>query len=547
MKKVDQEEVARRRGIYFQSFGIYGGISGLFDYGPLGSRIKDRIVRIWKEMMLSEGNIAEFDGTAVTHQEVLKASGHYDRFFDYSVECTECGNRYRADDLIQKRGIEAIVDREWLQNKILELNMKCEKCGGKLGDVKIQKLMFQVEQGEGQEPLFLRPETAQGMFVNFKEYYRFFREKLPFAIITVGRGYRNEISPRRALYRLREFNMMECESFFDPQNEMWIHDPEENLKVTFLTNEGKEIHATPRDVYENGVVKSQPMAYFMGLAIRFYSRIGIDLNRFRFRQHKKEELSHYSSETWDAEALTDLGWIEITGIAHRGIFDLTNHIKASGKDLYAQRVVQRKEMLNKVREVDYDKIKADFPELSPKIIAAIKDGKSKLEAGGRTLDLADYIIEREEKVTVDRENFVPIVIEPAFGLDRIIYAILDHNLGLRDESGYVFLKIPYEISPYDAAVLPLMARDGLDQKANEIYEELLRQKFTVIYDDSGSIGKRYSRYDEVGIVYCITVDYETLKDDTVTIRHRDTREQLRIKVNEIPKYLGLNPWNGKKN
>ena len=545
MKGVDQVEIARRRGIYFQGFGIYGGLSGLFDFGPYGSRMKDKIVRTWKETMLSEGNIAEFDGTTITHTQVLKASGHYDRFFDFSVECKKCGTKYRADDLVEKRGVKVTLDRDWLQSKITELGIKCEKCNGDLGEVKIQKLMFQVDQEEGSEPLFLRPETAQGMFINFKEYYRFFREKLPFAIITVGRGYRNEISPRRALYRLREFNMMECESFFDPQNETWVHDPEDSIAVTFLTNEGKEMKATPKDAYEKGIVKSHPMAYFMGLALRFYSAVGIDIGRIRFRQHRKEELSHYSSETWDAESLTDLGWIEITGIAHRGTFDLTNHIKASGKDLYAQRVIPRKEVLEKKKEIDYQAIKAEFPEQSSKIIAAMKDGASSLSIEGKNLDLGRFLVEKEEKVVVDRENFIPVVIEPAFGLDRIIYTILDHNLSVREDSGYVCLKVPYSISPYDAAILPLMAKDGLDVKANSIFENLLKQKFSVLYDDSGSIGKRYSRYDEVGILYCITVDYDTLKNGDVTIRHRDTRVQIRIKIDEIPDYLGRNPWNGK--
>ncbi len=545
MKGVDQVEIARRRGIYFQGFGIYGGLSGLFDFGPYGSRMKDKIVRTWKETMLSEGNIAEFDGTTITHTQVLKASGHYDRFFDFSVECKKCGTKYRADDLVEKRGVKVTLDRDWLQSKITELGIKCEKCNGDLGEVKIQKLMFQVDQEEGSEPLFLRPETAQGMFINFKEYYRFFREKLPFAIITVGRGYRNEISPRRALYRLREFNMMECESFFDPQNETWVHDPEDSIAVTFLTNEGKEMKATPKDAYEKGIVKSHPMAYFMGLALRFYSAVGIDIGRIRFRQHRKEELSHYSSETWDAESLTDLGWIEITGIAHRGTFDLTNHIKASGKDLYAQRVIPRKEVLEKKKEIDYQAIKAEFPEQSSKIIAAMKDGASSLSIEGKNLDLGRFLVEKEEKVVVDRENFIPVVIEPAFGLDRIIYTILDHNLSVREDSGYVCLKVPYSISPYDAAILPLMAKDGLDEKANSIFENLLKLKFSVLYDDSGSIGKRYSRYDEVGVLYCITVDYDTLKNGDVTIRHRDTRVQIRIKIDDIPNYLGRNPWNGK--
>ena len=545
MKSVDQEEVARRRGTYFQGFGIYGGISGLYDYGPYGSRIKDKVVRIWKEAMLGEGNIAEFDGTSITHPQVLKASGHYDRFFDFLVECTKCHSKYRADDLIEKKGVTAILDKQWIQNKLEELKIRCEKCQGEFGDVKIQKLMFPVEQGQDLEPLYLRPETAQGMFINFKEYYRFFREKLPFAIITVGRGYRNEISPRRALYRLREFNMMECESFFDPRNEKWIHEPENTHSVTFLANDGKEIKATPEEVYEKRIVKSHPMAYFMGLALKFYSDVGIDLTRIRFRQHRKEELSHYSSDTWDAEALTDLGWVEITGIAHRGTYDLSSHIKSSGKDLYAQRVIPKKEEIQKKRVIDYQKIKSESLENSAKIIEAIKEGKTDLIIGKDKIDLTRFTVEEEEKVVVDREDFIPTVIEPAFGFDRIMYTILDHNLLSREDSGYVWLKIPYSVSPYDAVILPLMNKDELGSKASSIFEGLLRRKFSVLYDDSGSIGKRYSRYDEVGILYCITIDYDSLKNGDVTIRHRDTREQIRIKIEEIPDYLGKNTWNGK--
>ncbi len=547
MKGVDQEEVSRRRGIYFQGFGIYGGLSGLYDYGPYGARIKDKIIRIWKENMLSEGNIAEFDGTTITHTQVLKASGHYDRFFDYSIECTKCHTKYRADDLIEKMGVAATLDKKWLQDKILEFRIKCEKCQGDLGEVKIQKLMFPVEQGENLEPLFLRPETAQGMFVNFKEYYRFFREKLPFAMITVGRGYRNEISPRRAIFRLREFNMMECESFFDPKNEKWVREPDNEIKVTFLTNEGKEIKATSKEVYDNGIVKSQPMAYFFGLALRFYSKVGIDLEKIRYRQHKKEERAHYSSETWDAEALTDIGWIEITGNSHRGTFDLTNHIRSSGKDLYAQRIIPKREEFQKVKEIDYKKVKSEYPDISSKIIAAMKEGKTEVMIDDKNIQLYRFTIEREEKVVVDRESFVPVVIEPAFGFDRILYAILDHNLSSREDSGYAYLKIPYSISPYDAVVLPLMNKDGMDASAGKIFEDLLKSKFSVLYDDSGSIGKRYSRYDEVGIVYCITIDYDTIKNGDVTIRHRDTREQIRIKIEDIPRYLGSDPWNGKAN
>lgn len=545
MKKIDQEEVSRRRGIYFQSFGIYGGASGFYDYGPYGSRIKDKIIRIWKELMLSEGNVAEYDGTSITHPDVLKVSGHYDRFFDYLVKCQNCNAKYKADDLIEKTGTEVTLEKDWLESKINELDIKCEKCGGKLGNVTVQKLMFQVDQGEGLEPFYLRPETAQGIFINFKEYYRFFREKLPFAIIQIGRGYRNEISPRRALYRLRELNMMECESFFDPDNEIWIKDPDDSYQVTYLASNGEETLATAKRAYEARLVKSQPMAYFMGVALRFYTRVGIDITRLRFRQHRKEERSHYSSETWDAEALTDLGWIEITGISHRGTYDISNHIKYSGKDIYAQRSVSKKEIIQTKREIDYEKVKTKMGSNSGTVINAIKEGKESIRIGMDILDLTEFSRVVEEKLVVDRENFVPVVIEPSFGIDRIIYTILDHNLSVREESGYNYLRIPTEISPYEVAILPLMDKEELDSRAAQVFRTLLQVGMEVIYDESGSIGKRYSRYDEVGITYCVTVDYESLSDGGVTLRHRDTKEQIRIKETDIKKHIREKPWNGR--
>ena len=546
MKGVDQEEVSRRRGIYFQSFGIYGGLAGLYDYGPVGSRIKDNITRIWKEMMLSEGVVAEFDGTSLTHEDVLKASGHYDRFFDFFVECKNCHTRFRADELIEKKGVSPVLDKGWLESKIREMNIVCENCGGDLGEVKVQKLMFQVELGDGISNLFLRPETAQGIFINFKEYYRFFREKLPFAVITTGRGYRNEISPRRSLYRLREFNMMECESFFDPEDERWVREPDNSVKVHLVTKNGEEFHVTPLEALKKGIIKSQPISYFIGFAIKFYARIGIDTGKVRFRQHRKEELSHYSNDTWDAEALTDIGWIEITGIAHRGTYDIGNHIKYSGKDLYAQRIVPRREEIREKMEIDFDLIKNEYPEGSREIIEAIRAGKESIDLKGDKISLARFVKRVKEKVVVDRENFVPVVIEPSFGLDRIIYTLLDHNLAQREGSGYIYLRLPYEVSPYGAAVLPLMAKDGLQEFARKVFSSLLSDGITAIYDDSGSIGKRYSRYDEIGVTYCITVDYDTLKDGTVTIRHRDSMEQIRVDSGRLTEYLRENPWNGKK-
>jgi len=545
--EIDQEEVAKRRGIYFPAFSIYGGSSGLFDYGPYGSLIKDNIQNIWKEMIFSEGPVAMLDSPALTLQNVLKASGHYDRFFDYSVQCKSCNTKFRADDIVESLGLKVILDRDYLNNIIREKGIKCPKCGGEFDDVRIHKLMFQVDQGENMDPLFLRPETAQGIFVNFKEFYRFFREKLPFAVIQIGRGYRNEISPRRGLYRLREFNMMECEVFLDPKDEKWVKEPYDDVKIHYLTNKDEDLFMTPKEAYEKGIIKSQPLAYFTGFAFKFYSRIGLDVNKIRFRQHKKEDLSHYSSDTWDAEALTDIGWIEITGIAHRGTYDVGRHIEYSARDLYAQRLVEPHKEKKIELEPNFKEIKRDFGDKAGEIIKAINNGNSTVFLNNKQISLEKYIIRKEVEVTVDRESFVPIVVEPSFGLDRIIYALLDHNFDKREENGYVYLKIPPQVSPFVAGVYPLFPKEDLEKVAKDIYQKLLNDGFKVIYDDSGSIGKRYARYDEVGVPFGITVDYDTLKDSTVTIRFRDTTEQIRVSINDLTSKLRELLWTGKKN
>ncbi len=544
---LDQEEIAKRRGIYFPAFMIYGGSSGLFDYGPYGTLLKYKIQDLWKSFLLSEGPVAMLDSPSITVQPVLKASGHYDRFFDYSVECTACKSKFRVDELIEAAGEKVILEIDYLNKKIKELNIKCPKCGGELGDVRIHKLMFQVDQGHGLEPMFLRPETAQGIFVDFKEYYRFFREKLPFAVIQLGRGYRNEISPRRGLYRLREFNMMECEVFLDPQNEKWIREPYDDIKVLYLTNKDEEFYISPKEAYERKIINSQPLAYFTGLAYKFYLKIGLDGKKIRFRQHKKEDLSHYSSDTWDAEALTDLGWIEITGIAHRGNYDLSRHIEFSKKDLFAQRVIPptKKKVLK--ASPKYKEIKEKFGENAGIVINSILEGKDKIVQNGVEIDLNEFINLKEEEIVVDREQFIPIVVEPSFGLDRIVYSLLDHNFKRREDSGYAYLSLPSTVAPYLAGVFPLFPKEDLSNKALSIYNMLLNLGLDVIYDDSGSIGKRYARYDEVGIPFGITVDYDTLKDDSVTIRFRDTTEQIRVSINELPEKLRELTWNGLKN
>ncbi|MGB9814817.1 MAG: glycine--tRNA ligase [Thermoplasmata archaeon] len=544
MQYQDVVELAKRRGIFWPSFEIYNGLSGFYDYGPIGSLIKDNIISAWKHIFIDLEHMAPIDSPNINPQEVLDASGHTKVFTDYITYCERCGEAYRADELIKKK----LPDYEFtsyddMVKKIEHLGIRCEKCGGPLTKPEKFNLMLSTKIGPGKGKLsYLRPETAQGIFINFPPYLRYFREKLPFGVVQVGKGFRNEISPRQSLLRLREFNMAEAEVFFDPENIVWngFFNDMMSLRVRLLTNRGEDVEITLGEAMERGIIKQQPIAYFIGLTYRFLKNIGMDTGRIRFRQHHPEELAHYSKDCWDCEVETSNGWIEVTGIADRNQYDIRQHIEHSGADLY---FLKKLNIPRKIKVKRYRALDTKFKEIFGKDWEKAKRYLESLDVNvknpvfqGRLIPEDAYsVVEIEEEEEFSRE--IAWVIEPSFGIDRIILSLLEHSLYAREGTGYKVLKLKPHISPFKVAVLPLMSKDGLDDEAMRIERMLREENFTVYYDESGSIGKRYARADEIGVPYCITVDYQTLKDGTVTLRERDSTSQERIRKEDIPDRL----------
>ncbi len=531
-------ELSKRRGIFWPSFDIYGGLSGFYDYGPVGSLIKDNIISVWKNIFINIEGMAPIDSPNITLSNVLEASGHTKVFSDYITYCKNCGEAYRVDELIKKK----MPDFEFksyddMVKKMRDLDLTCEKCGGPLTDPESFNLMFSTKVGPGSGKIsYLRPETAQGIFVNFLNYFRYFRESLPFGVVQVGKGFRNEIAPRQALIRLREFNMAEAEVFFNPNEIVW---PEQignvmDLEVRLLPNTGKDIIIKLKDALINGIIKQQPIAYFIGISYLFLKNIGLDDKRIRFRQHHKEELAHYSNDCWDCEVNTSYGWIEVIGIADRNQYDLKMHSMHSGKDMEVKIQTEKKIVKKKVYEPNEELFKKIFGDKWKRAMETMQSMEinDNPVIFGKALPKEAYSI-KETEVTVDFEKVLPWVIEPSFGIDRIFFSLLDHNLYRREDSGYNVLKLRAHIAPFKTAVFPLMAKDSLDSIAIQIFENLKKNGISCYYDDSGSIGKRYARADEIGVPFCITVDYQTIKDNTVTIRERDSTNQERIHIDDL--------------
>ena len=531
-------EIAKRRGFYWKAYEIYGGLGGFYDYGPLGAWLKENILNIWKEEFVVKDGLLMLDGPNIGPEIMYIASGHAEKFTDYMVKCKKCGHVFRADELL-KSYVEnpEKLDKEGIKRAIKEHNVKCPDCGGDLSNPERFHLMFSTKVGLDKNA-FLRPETAQGIFVNFPIMYRLNREKLPMGVAQIGKGFRNEISPRQGLLRLREFNMAEIELFIDPYQEPKLEGME-NTMLTLLTREEKEIKISAMEAIERGIMAPY-IAYYMAKIVRFLEKLGVDLNRVRFRQHFKEELAHYARDTWDCEILISSGWIEVIGIADRGDYDLRRHMTYSGRDLTALRRFKepKKIKIRKMRarmEILGPMFKKDAGRIA-EIIESMDyvEGDFEIELDGKIVkiprDAYEVVVEEE---TIGGERFIPHVIEPSFGIDRLLYAILEHSYYEREESGYKVLKLPPRLAPIKAGVFPLMPKDNLDTLAKKILKNLRNAGIQSYYDDSGSIGRRYARADEIGVPFCITVDYQSLKDSTVTVRERDTARQKRVAVDSL--------------
>lgn len=476
---------AKRKGFVFPNSEIYGGLAGFWDYGPLGVELKRNIQNeLWNSFVIQREDVVGIEGSTISHASVWKASGHVNSFTDPLVECKKCKNRFRADKLIEDE-LKLIVDGlsiEKMNEIIKKHKLKCPKCKNGLTAAKTFNLMFKTFIGPVEDEssiAFLRPETAQSIFVDYELTQRTSRKKLPFGIAQVGKAFRNEISPRNFLIRAREFEIFEIEYFIHPKKlddciyfdeiadyELLIYSTKEQEK-------GKPVKMKVKDALNKKIFKTKWHAYWLAKFHNFFSSLGLNPEKLRLRQHLGEELSHYASDTWDIEYEFPFGWREITGVANRTDFDLKQHMKESKKDL-------------------------------------------------------KYFDEQT------KEKVIPHVIEPSQGIDRAFLTFLID--AYEEEKERIVLRLNPKLAPIKVAIFPLVNRDNMPEKAKEIFN-LLKNEFYSFYDESGSIGRRYRRMDESGTAFCITIDTDTLKNNTVTLRDRDSMKQVRVDIKDLKEIL----------
>jgi len=541
-------ELARRRGFLWPAFELYGGAAGFYDYGPLGAPLKRRIEDIWRQYFVIAEGFAEIEAPTIGVEGIFQASGHLSGFSDPLTGCKECKEVYRADHLI-KHIVEVpdALSNEEIYRCIKENEISCPECGGELSEVYEFNLMFKTMIGPGNKMTgYMRPETAQGMFINFPRLLRYFRGALPFAAVQIGKSYRNEISPRQGVIRLREFTQAEAEIFIDPRDKSHPRfDEVRDIRMKFYSREaqerGEEEEMSFGEAVERGVVAHETLAYYVARTYQYLLAVGIDPQRLRFRQHKSDEMAHYAADCWDAEVLLDrLGWIELVGVADRTDYDLKAHTAVSKVNLSVfvnyDQPLKRKKMV----------VKPDFKALGPMFKAKAKavaealraltpkelsGEKIQVSVDGELIDIERALVSFEEvEEEIRGEEVVPHVIEPSFGIDRILYSILDHSYYEDEIDGEkrAVLRFKPRVAPIEVAVLPLMDRSELTGPAKKILAELRSRGMRTDYDTSGSIGRRYRRNDEIGTPYEVTVDYETIEEGTVTIRDRDSMSQVKV-------------------
>lgn len=544
-------ELARRRGFFWGSFEIYGGVSGFIDLGPLGTGLKREIEDMWREFFLRRHAFVEISTPIITPERVLEASGHVKNFKDPMTECTNCHRRFRADQLIKEStGTETEgLDLEQL-SKLLN-QVKCPECGGVLGSPQYFVTMFKTNIGPyGEDPAYTRPEAAQGIFVDFHRVLEVMREKFPLGIAQIGTVLRNEISPRQGPIRLREFTIMDFELFFDPEKPEcpYIDEVREDMLHIITENNRKNgrsetTRITTAEALERRLVKSPWMAYFMAQSTRFLAKLGIDPGSQRFFEKLSTERAHYSAQTFDHEVKLDRWeWVEVAGFAYRTDYDLRSHMQATGIDMRVFKAYDSpiEKTVRTVRP-NHEMIRKQFGRDAGRVISLIaKEDIARILQGKKPGDLIridaddipiEFFDTKEEIIKEAGTKFLPHVIEPSFGVERLVYSALEHNLRMKGER--LILSLPFGIAPTQAAVYPLVNKDGLVEKAESVHRSLLQSGLRVEYDDAGSIGRRYARADEAGIPLGITVDYDTLKDGSVTLRDRDSWNQIRVQISDL--------------
>jgi glycyl-tRNA synthetase len=553
-------ELARRRGFFWQSYEIYGGVGGFVTYGPLGARLKQNIERKLRELFVTKLGILEIESSVIAPGKVFEASGHVNHFKEPMVECKKCNKRFRADHLLEEYAKKSCVETEKMsldeiQKALEKKGITCPECGGGFKPPQQFLTMFETTIGPYTGATgYGRPEAAQGIFVEFNRLYTAAREKLPFGVIQIGHALRNEISPRQGLIRLREFTIADLEFFFDPEepNCCLLKDVENETLRLYLAPERqkcseKTIEVTVKDAVAQQLIRSEWQAFFMVMAKKLLTEIGVPAENQRFIEKTQWEKAHYAGQSFDQEVYVDRwGWIEVSGHAHRTDFDLSSHMKASGADFrvykeYATPVEEEQLVLKPVMakmgpafKTEAAKAAALLSEAPAEEVAAQLEKNGSYMAGPYKI-LPEHVDISRQKTVVRGKRFIPQVVEPSFGCDRLFYVALEYAYGVKDDR--VVMSFPRSIAPTQVGVYPLVSKDGIAEKAREVHQLLVNEGFSAELDETGSIGRRYARADEAGVPLGITVDYETLEDGTVTIRDRDTWQQVRTPINDLPELL----------
>jgi glycyl-tRNA synthetase len=561
-------ELAKRRGYFFGSSGAYGGAAGFYTFGPQGAALKSNVEEAWRDRFtVKEGNL-EIEAPTIMPEPVFEASGHLDGFDDMLVECPGCGESHRADHLVEDAtGIEDAesLPIEEVEVLIADHDLQCPTCGAHLAGQSIEdfNLMFETNIGPGSStPGYLRPETAQGIFVEFPRIKEYARNSLPFGVTQIGRAYRNEISPRKSIVRTREFTQAELEQFVDPERDEPDLSSVADVEVLLYPaaeqqmDDGEYVETTVGEAVEEGVVGDPWVGYFLGVAQEWYERVGVDMDRFRFRQHLSGERAHYAADCWDAESEVDGDWIEIAGFAYRGDYDLSKHGEHGDDDFTVFRQYDEPKTVERaVVDPDMSVLGPEFGGAAGDVASALEtlaerdpgafDGDEvTVEVGGETYTVdSDVVNFRVEEQTISGEHVTPHVVEPSFGVDRTVYTILAHAYeeDVVDGEARTYLSLEPGVAPTDVGVFPLVSNvEELVTLAEEVVDDLREAGFSVVYDDSGSIGRRYRRQDEVGTPFCVTVDRDGVEGEgptTVTIRERDSGRQVRVPVSDLPEEL----------
>ena len=478
-------KLALERGFYFPSCEIYSdALAGFWEYGPAGVSIKNKFIQLWRREIVRRDGMIEIDGSQIMSRSVFIASRHINNFTDPIIKCMKCSSTFRADKYITEKTDENIhegISNEKIDAIITRHNLKCQNCGGEFSGVSRYNMMFKLGIGPSSEEAYLRPETCQTIFVDFARVFKVMRGKLPLGIAQIGKSFRNEIAPRQSILRLREFYQAEIEVFFNP-NKLNDFPRFEEVKDTVIRVEdvgGAITETTVDEAVARDIIPNKLIAYYLALLNNFYTKAGIDTSRSRFRRLSDKEKAFYASVAFDYEVETSLGWLELVACNYRSDYDLKGHADISKQNL----------------------------------------------------EVVD---------PSDQTRILPHVFELSMGIDRSIYTILEHSYfeDLENDNRIVLKLKPY-LSPIFAGILPLIIKDGLSEKAQLIYTNL-KLDFDTFYDESGSIGRRYRILEQIGVPFAITVDKETMENDTVTVRDRDTMKQRRIKISEIKQFLQNN-------